>query len=79
MPKPSILDRLLGRKAANLSTPTWRKPKFDDTYPEHIENWASKLKGQVEGLRDDSQDLQKKYENAPLRRRSPKKKSPKKK
>jgi hypothetical protein len=79
MPKPSFLDRLLRRTSAEPSTPAWRKPKFDETYPEHIETWASKLKGQVEGMRKDSKDLQKKYENAPLRRRNPKKKSSKKK
>jgi hypothetical protein len=79
MPQPSFLDRLLGRTGAEPSTPKWRKPKFDETYPEHIETWASKLKGQVEGMRKDSKDLQKKYENAPLRRRNPKKKPPKEK
>lgn len=53
-----------------------RSPKFDESYPQHINSWASRLKNSVEGLRDDSTDLQKKYENAPLRRR-PKKKRPK--
>ena len=77
MAKPNFIQRLLGRKSAEPVKPAWLKPKFDDTYPEHIESWASKLKGQVEGMRKDSKDLQKKYENAPLRRRSPKKKPPK--
>lgn len=76
MAKPSFFDRLLGRNTVDPLLPK-RKPKFDETYPEHIESWASKLKGQVEGMRKDSTDLQKKYENAPLRRRSAKKKPPK--
>ena len=46
-----------------------RPPKLDENYPDHINNWASTLKNSVEGIRDDSSDLQKKYENAPLRRR----------
>lgn len=70
----SIFDRLLGRRSIDETRPSWLRPKFDDSYPEHIENWASKLKGQVEGMRNDSRDLQKKYENAPLRRRPSKKK-----
>ena len=76
MGKQSFFDRLLGRNTVDPLLPK-RKPKFDETYPEHIESWASKLKGQVEGMRKDSTDLQKKYENAPLRRRSAKKKPPK--
>ena len=75
MATPSFFDRLLGRKSAEPIV--WRKPKFDETYPEHIETWASKLKDQADGLRKDSKDLQQKYENAPLRRRSQKKKPPK--
>ena len=77
MAKPNFFERLLGKRSAEPATPGWLKPKFDDSYPEHIESWASKLKGQVDGMRKDSKDLQKKYENAPLRRRSPKKKPPK--
>lgn len=79
MSNPSFLNRFLGRRGGEREVPSWRKPKFDESYPEHIENWASKLKGQIEGMRKDSTDLQKKYENAPLRRRSAKKKKPKKK
>ncbi len=48
---------------------TSRSPRFDENYPDHINSWASRLKNSVEGLRDDSTDLQKKYENAPLRRK----------
>lgn len=76
MAKQSFFDRLLGRTTVDPLLPK-RRPKFDETYPEHIESWASRLKGQVEGMRKDSTDLQKKYENAPLRRRSTKKKPPK--
>lgn len=77
MARLSFLERLLGRSVEDPITPVWAKPKFDDSYPDHIQSWASKLKGQVDGMRKDSKDLQKKYENAPLRRRSPKKKPPK--
>lgn len=53
-------------------------PKFDESYPDHINSWALRLKTSVEGLRDDSKDLQKKYEGAPLRRKTQAKKTPKK-
>lgn len=76
MATTNFFDRLLGKRSAEPTKPSWTKPKFDDSYPEHIETWASKLKGQVEGMRKDSRDLQKKYENAPLRRRPSKKKPP---
>lgn len=65
--------RFFGRPLRGLlppeAGPGARSPKFDENYPDHINTWASKLKNSVEGLRDDSVDLQKKYENAPLRRK----------
>lgn len=48
---------------------------MDENYPEHITSWATNLKGSIEGIRDDSTDLQKKYEHAPLRRKRQAKKS----
>lgn len=73
---PRRFLRALLTKPVQSLEPLRRSPKFDETYPQHINSWASRLKNSVEGLRDDSTDLQKKYENAPLRRR-PKKKRPK--
>jgi hypothetical protein len=58
-------------RKTGLPTSTLRPaPKFDENYPDHINSRASKLKNSVEGLRDDSSDLQKKYEGAPLRRKA---------
>lgn len=44
--------------------------KLNDAYPNHIKNWASRLKASVE--RDDLADLKRKYEGTPLRRATPK-------
>lgn len=75
-PRRNLKD--LFRKAAPAAGQPKRAPKFDDSYPDHINSWAAKLKNSVEGLRDDSTDLQKKYEGAPLRRKTTAKKPNKK-
>jgi hypothetical protein len=71
------LKELFRKSVLPPATPK-RSAKFDENYPEHITSWASRLKNSVEGLRDDSTDLQKKYEGAPLRRKSKAKKPVKK-
>lgn len=75
-PRRNLKD--LFRKSALPTERPSRTPKFDDSYPDHINSWALKLKNSVEGLRDDSTDLQKKYEGAPLRRKAKAKKPSKK-
>jgi hypothetical protein len=68
MPKKLFLLGLMG-KPRGVEPQAVRPPKFDENYPAHISTWASKLKSSVEGLRDDSTDLQEKYRHAPTRRK----------
>jgi hypothetical protein len=68
MPKKPFLLGLIG-KPGGVEPAAVRPPKFDENYPAHISTWASKLKNSVEGLRDDSTDLQEKYRHAPIRRK----------
>ncbi|MEY5146715.1 MAG: hypothetical protein RL224_1029 [Actinomycetota bacterium] len=54
----------------------FRRSKLDDGYPQHIQNWASRLQSRVSS--NDLSDLKQKYEGIPLRRSSPKAKQAKK-
>lgn len=73
-PKRSWVGFWPGRGSKSLFARR-RRVEMDENYPEHITSWATNLKGSIEGIRDDSTDLQKKYEHAPLRRKRQAKKS----
>ncbi|MFM1845079.1 MAG: hypothetical protein RI917_397 [Actinomycetota bacterium] len=63
---------LLSRYLSSL----FQRSKLDDGYPQHIQNWASRLQSSVSS--EDLSDLKQKYQGVPLRRSSPKPKQAKK-